>query len=62
VRACPVRYRGGPDRLCAGHQRDRDAEAGASPGLLDTTELMDADRKRRVVNATDLAARLEARD
>ena len=22
VRACPVRYRGGPDRLCAEHQAD----------------------------------------
>jgi hypothetical protein len=24
VRGCPVRYRGGPDRLCPGHQADHD--------------------------------------
>jgi hypothetical protein len=35
AKACPVRYRGGPDRLCAEHQHgDRDmASAAAQLGI-----------------------------
>ena len=33
VRGCPVRYRGGPDRLCPGHQDDGVHDQAAELGI-----------------------------
>ena len=43
VPACPVRYRGGPDRLCPAHQHEQDRDTSAP-------ELMEGPAVRRAVN------------